>query len=96
MQQRPILINTARGALVDEVALLQALNQGQLHSAGLDVFSEEPPSSNSDVLLAHPHFIATGHYAWFSEASIIELQRRAAENMLMLLQGKVPADCLNP
>lgn len=96
MQHRPILINTARGPVVDEDALLEALDKDQLHSAGLDVFCDEPPLANRDELLAHPHVIATGHYAWYSETAMIELQKRAAENMLMLLQGNIPEDCLNP
>jgi len=96
MQQRPILINTARGEVVDEEALLEALESDQLHSAGLDVFCDEPPLANCDELLAHPHLIATGHYAWYSETALIELQKGAAENMLMLLQGNLPEDCLNP
>ena len=96
MQQKPILINTARGAVVDEDALLEALDKGQLHSAGLDVFCNEPRVTNRDALLAHPHIIATGHYAWYSETAMIELQKRAAENMVMLLQGHIPEDCLNP
>jgi len=39
--------------------------------------------------------IATGHYAWYSEEAMIELQKRATKNMLMILQGKIPEDCLN-
>ena len=96
MLQRPIFINTARGPVVDEEALLGALESDQLHSAGLDVFCDEPPLANREELLAHPHVIATGHYAWYSETAMIELQKRAAENMVMLLQGNIPEDCLNP
>ena len=96
MKQRPILVNTARGGVVDELALVKALNKAQVHSAGLDVFSSEPPPADLSELLDHPHVVATGHYAWYSDAAIKELQRRAAENMLMLLQGQIPDDCLNP
>jgi len=96
MVQRPILINTSRGPLLDYEALLTALNNGQIHSVGLDVYWEEPPSANRDELLSHPHVIATGHYAWYSEEAMIELQKRATNNMLKLLQGKIPEDCLNP
>jgi len=91
-----ILINTSRGPVVDEEALLRALNAGRLHAAGLDVFWDEPPLENRDDLLAHPRVIATGHYAWYSTASSAELQRRAAENMAAMLRGEVPEDCLNP
>ncbi|MBI4557611.1 MAG: C-terminal binding protein [Candidatus Hydrogenedentes bacterium] len=91
-----ILVNTARGAIVDEDALLSALDCGRLYAAGLDVYSEEPPPPNQDALLNHPHVVATGHYAWYSVPAGQELQRRAARNMLALLQGHIPEDCLNP
>ncbi|MBN1418688.1 MAG: C-terminal binding protein [Planctomycetes bacterium] len=91
-----ILINTSRGPVVDEEALLRALEGGRLHAAGLDVFWDEPPLENRDALLAHPRVVATGHYAWYSGSSIRELQRRAAENMAAMLRGEIPEDCLNP
>lgn len=96
MKQRPILINTARGPVVDADALLKALKTNRIHCAGLDVFWEEPPGENRAELLAHPHVLATGHYAWYSDAAFAELKKRAAQNMVALLQGKIPEDCLNP
>lgn len=96
LQKTPILVNTARGEIVDPSALLTALETGRIHSAGVDVFSEEPPGPDWDALLAHPHLIATGHYAWHSVRAAQELQRRAAENMRALLQGERTEDCLNP
>jgi D-3-phosphoglycerate dehydrogenase / 2-oxoglutarate reductase len=95
-KRTPILVNTARGPVIDEAALLEALNDGVVHSAGLDVFAEEPPGPAYDALLSHPHVIATGHYAWYSEPASAELQRRATQNMLAFMQGKIPEDCLNP
>jgi D-3-phosphoglycerate dehydrogenase len=96
MAKRPILVNTARGPVVDEDALLAALEADRIHSAGLDVFCDEPPLPNRDPLLSHPRLIATGHYAWYSEEAHVELQRRAGDNMAALLRGEVPDDCLNP
>jgi D-3-phosphoglycerate dehydrogenase len=96
MEKRPILINTARGPVVDQESLLEALRDETIHSAGLDVYSVEPPGPDQQNLLRHPHVISTGHYAWYSESSIIELQRRATHNMLALLNGETPPDCLNP
>lgn len=96
MRPTAILINTSRGPVVDEEALLRALEAGRLHAAGLDVFWDEPPLENRDALLAHPRVVATGHYAWYSSASSRELQRRAAENMQAMLGGGIPEDCLNP
>ncbi len=96
MRPTAILINTSRGPTVDEEALLKALEEDRLYAAGLDVFWDEPPRENRDDLLAHPHVIASGHYAWFSDAAMAELQRRAGANMAAMLRGEVPEDCLNP
>jgi len=96
MRQRPILVNTARGPVVDEDALLDALDEGRIHGAGLDVYWEEPPPADRDPLIHHPRVVATGHYAWYSEAANAELQTRAAKNMVALLRGELPEDCLNP
>ncbi len=92
MHKHPTLINTARGPMIDAHALVDALNQGIVHSAGLDVFPEEPPGPTLHGLLSHPRVIATGHYAWYSTQSAIELQRRAAHNMIGLLSGQPVED----
>lgn len=96
MKKNAILINTARGPVLNESDLFEALHAGKFHSVGLDVYANEPPSSPQKELLAHSRVIATGHYAWYSTNSIGELQKRAADNLLMMLQGKTPDDCLNP
>jgi len=96
IKRTPILINTARGPVMDEDAIYTALNEGKLHSVGLDVFHDEPPRENRRKLLDHPRVIATGHYAWYSTRSMVELQKRAADNMLSMLKGLLPEDCLNP
>lgn len=90
-----IIINTARGPVVDEDALTAALESGKVFAAGIDVFADEPPLSNRDTLLSHPRVVATGHYAWYSERASRELQRRAALNLAAMLRGEVPEDCLN-
>lgn len=90
-----VVINTARGPVVDEDALTAALETGKVFAAGIDVFEDEPPGPNRDALLAHPRVVATGHYAWYSERASRELQRRAAMNMEALLRGEFPEDCLN-
>ncbi len=88
MEQVPVIINTARGQVIQEEALLRALEQGKIHSAGLDVYASEPPGSAQVKLMAHPHVVATPHLAWYSENSMKELQRRAAQNMVDLLGGR--------
>lgn len=96
MEKKPVIINTARGEVVDEKALLTALNAGQIHSAGLDVFENEPVTDAQEALINHPRTICTGHYAWYSDRAAKELQKRAAMNLFNLLTGKKTADCLNP
>ena len=87
MAQRPVIINTSRGAVVDEAALLNALDTGLVHSAGLDVFNQEPPGPEQEKLISHPHVVSTPHIAWYSNEAIKTLQVRAADNMIGLLSG---------
>jgi D-3-phosphoglycerate dehydrogenase len=95
MKNRPVLINTARGQVVCQDALVEALNNNMIHSAGIDVFNDEPPTEKQEPLFNHPRAIVTGHYAWYSDASIKILQHRAADNMIKLLTGKYVEDQLN-
>jgi D-3-phosphoglycerate dehydrogenase len=88
MQERPLIINTARGAVIEENSLLNALKTGLVHSAGLDVYEKEPPGKDQEALLSHPHVVHTPHIAWYSSASIETLQRKAAKNLLGLLNGE--------
>jgi D-3-phosphoglycerate dehydrogenase len=96
MERRPILVNTARGPVVDEEALYEGVQTGAVRAAGLDVYWDEPPLANRDALLNHPQVIATGHYAWYSDRAGDELQRRAAETMVQLLTGQKPEGLLTP
>lgn len=96
MGKKPVIINTARGEVVDEKALLKALEAGQIHSAGLDVYENEPVTKAQEALIHHPRTICTGHYAWYSDYAAEELQKRAARNLLQLLKGENIEDCLNP
>jgi D-3-phosphoglycerate dehydrogenase len=88
------VINVARGALIDEEALVKALASGQVAGAALDVFETEPPTRTA--LLAHPRVVATPHLG----ASTPEAQHRAgvqvAEELLRLLRGEEPLYLVNP
>jgi D-3-phosphoglycerate dehydrogenase / 2-oxoglutarate reductase len=95
MRPNAVVINTARGPVVDEDALTAALESGRIFAAGIDVFEDEPPRANRDTLLNHPRVVATGHYAWYSGRASRELQRRAALNLDAMLRGEFPEDCLN-
>jgi D-3-phosphoglycerate dehydrogenase len=92
MKQKPVLVNTSRGQVIEEAALLQALDSGRVHSAGLDVFEKEPPGPEQHPLLNHPGVIHTPHVAWYSNASIGTLQRTAAQHLLTLLKGEALED----
>lgn len=96
MRKRPILINTARGPIIDDNALLKALNNNLIHSAGIDVWEDEPVTEKQAPLIEHPRLIGTGHIAWHSDYSMQEVQKRAADNLLALLKGEMIPDCLNP
>lgn len=86
LPQDAFLINVSRGGLVDTAALMAALQSGKLGGAGLDVLEEEP--TVPEELLAHPGVIVTPHIAFASDASVIDLRRSAAEEVVRVLRGE--------
>jgi D-3-phosphoglycerate dehydrogenase / 2-oxoglutarate reductase len=88
------LINTARGSIVDEEALAQALDQGHLAGAALDVLSQEPPYTSP--LFGRDNVILTPHMGFYSAESLIDLQSKAAEEVVRVLTGEVPRNPVNP
>ncbi len=95
MKPTAYLINTSRGALIDEDALARALGEQQIAGAALDVLSREPPPADL-ALLGAPNLILTPHAAFYSDASIHEVQTRAATNVATVLTGDVPEHVVNP
>jgi glycerate dehydrogenase len=93
MKPSAFLINTARGALVCEQDLAQALSQGKIAGAGLDVLSTEPPSKENPLLSA-PHCIITPHIAWATKSARERLLDTAVKNLQAFLQGH-PANVVN-
>ena len=82
MKRTAILINTARGGLVDEAALVQALEQGLIAGAGFDVLSKEPPKEGNPLLeLRLPNFILTPHVAWASDGAMQFLADQLIDNV---------------
>lgn len=90
-----ILINTARGPVVDNQALAAALNEGRLARAGLDVFEEEPLPKDSP-LRTHPRVTLSDHVAWYSEESLEELRATATEEAVRVCAGGLPRSLANP
>jgi D-3-phosphoglycerate dehydrogenase len=89
-----ILINTSRGPVIDEAALLDVLRSGRVAGAGLDVFAHEPVATDHP-LLALPNVTVSGHVGFYSEESIEQMQRDAAEQVLIALQGTPPPFLVN-
>jgi D-3-phosphoglycerate dehydrogenase len=89
MKKEAVLINVARGELIDEAALRKALRSGEIRGAGLDVLCEEP-LSKKNPLLGIPGCVITPHSAWYSTAAMEELRRKSAEEVLRVLSGKKP------
>ncbi len=94
MKKTAFLINTARGPIVDQTALIEALKSGEIAGAGLDVFEQEPIEKDSE-LLKMDNVIATPHCAWYSEQAITTLQRKIAEEVINVLKGNKPFNCTN-
>ena len=96
MKNTAFLINTARGGLVDESALLSALDSGQISGAGLDaVESETAVTPMRSALVSHPRIIVTPHTAWLSEEARATLQARAIAQVLACLKGETPYGLVN-
>jgi D-3-phosphoglycerate dehydrogenase len=90
-----ILVNTARGPVVDTEALMDALNRKRLARAALDVFEEEPLALESP-LRGHPQVLLTDHMAWHSEESQVQLQTSAARAVATVCTGGLPGSLSNP
>jgi D-3-phosphoglycerate dehydrogenase / 2-oxoglutarate reductase len=88
MKEGAIVVNTARGSLIDQAALVERLRRGSIALAALDVFVNEPPGSVfADVA---DRTILTPHMAWYTEESEFELRMKAAREALRLLEGNPP------
>jgi len=90
MKRRPLLINTARGGLVDENAVGPALEAGQISGAGFDVVSVEPPPSGHPFikLLERPDFVLTPHVAWASDEAVQGLADQLIDNVEAFVRGQ--------
>lgn len=88
MKQHPIFINMGRGLCIDEGDLLEALENGYVRGAGLDVLTDEVPNLAENPLVGREDVIITPHMAFYSETSMRELQRISCENIVYYLSGQ--------
>jgi D-3-phosphoglycerate dehydrogenase len=95
MKPTACLINTARGPVVDELALARALTEGWLAGAALDVFEEEPLGADSP-LRRMPNVILTPHAAYFSSPAVAQVPRRCGEEVARVLTKERPLHVVNP
>lgn len=94
MKQTAVLVNTARGGIIDEKALTEALNEGKIFGAALDVFSEEPV--RDERLLKARGLIATPHIGAYSRGALNMMGLMAVENLLAVFKGLKPEHVVNP
>jgi hypothetical protein len=94
MEKKPIVINTSRGPIIDEKALIKALAEGQISGAGLDVLEKEPPDPENPLLKMN-NVILSPHVSFYSVESISELKRRTAKNVSDVLRGRWPISVVN-
>lgn len=95
MKPSAYLLNTSRGALVDEGALIEALQDGRIAGAGLDVLAKEPPAPDNP-LLAMDNVIITPHASYYSDDALAFLQTAVAEEAVRVLRGERPRNPVNP
>lgn len=94
MKPGVILVNTARGGVVDEQALVEALRSGRIAGAGIDVFEEEPVPLDHP-LLGFENVVVTDHTGWYSEESVTELQTKATQEVVRVFRGERPHSWVN-
>lgn len=95
MKDDAIVVNTSRGAVIDNDAVAAALCAGKLWGAGIDVFEHEPVSPDAPIMHA-PHTVLTSHAAYWSEESAVELRQRCTQNAIDVVLGRAPEACVNP
>jgi D-3-phosphoglycerate dehydrogenase / 2-oxoglutarate reductase len=94
MKPTAFLINTSRGAVVEQAALIKALKEGWIAGAGLDVLEKEPPDPN-DPILDLDNVVFTPHYASYSEEAYQEVREKAARQIVQVLRGEIPTCLVN-
>ena len=94
MKPEAIIVNTSRGPVIDEQALAEALRDGEIFAAGLDVFEREPEVN--ELLLEQPSAVAIPHLNSATVDTRIAMGMLAAENLIAALEGRKPPTLINP
>lgn len=89
MEKKPLIINTSRGGLIEPMALVTALDSGQISGAAIDVVEQEPPATDHPYmqLMDRSNFIMTPHVAWANRPAMRQLERQLVENIHAFVQG---------
>jgi D-3-phosphoglycerate dehydrogenase len=95
MKRKPLILNVSRGSVIDEKALIEALDKQLVRGAALDVLEQEPPDPGSP-LLKKDTVILSPHIGFYSDESIVELKTRVAENVVGVFIGERPRSIVNP
>lgn len=92
--ERGVLVNTSRGPIVDETALVEALETGRLHGAGLDTFEAEPPGPDHP-LYERDDVVLTPHVGGVTDEALERMSERAADNVRTVYEGEIPESTVN-
>jgi len=95
MKKHAIIVNTARGPIIDEAALCEALDRGSIGAAGIDVLETEPPAANNP-LLSKENALVSPHVAWYSEESFEADMIDGMDELERVLRGQRPRFIVNP
>ena len=95
MKDTTIVVNTGRGALIDQKALVKAIKEGEIAAAGLDVLEFEPPDPEDEIFRLD-NVITTGHIGAATTEALIRLRQSVARSIVDVLSGKRPKDIANP
>lgn len=94
MKKTAYIVNTSRGPVIDEQALIKALQDGQIAGAGLDVYEQEPIGKDNPMLTMG-NVVLSSHAAWYSEEALVDIRTKTALNVADVIQGKQPRYLVN-
>ena len=95
MKSHAVVVNTARGGIIDEEALIDALKENRIAGAGLDVVEDEPAAPDNP-LFSCGNAVVTPHVAWYSEESFRNAMAMAMDEVVAVLNGRRPRHAVNP